>query len=61
MALIDVDSLRAYLREEYGTAMMGGFPAAMVDLAQIEGMGGEGLCRWAEAAGVDLRRFVVGP
>ena len=61
MALIDVDALRAYMREEYGTALMGGFPAAVIDLARIEAMDGEELCRWAEEAGVDLRRFVAGP
>lgn len=61
MTLIDVDALRDCLREEHGAAMMGGFPAAVVDLARIEGMDGEELCRWAEDAGVDLRRFVVGP
>lgn len=61
MALIDVDALRDCLREEYGAAMAGGFPAAVIDLARIEGMDGAELCRWAEDAGVDLRRFAVGP
>ena len=61
MTLIDVDALRDCLREEYGTAMMGGFPAAVIDLARVEGVDGEELCRWAGDAGGDLRRFVVGP
>ena len=48
MALIDVDALRDYLLDYCGTAMLGGFPAALLDVADIERM-----------SGVDLRRFVI--
>ncbi len=60
MALIDVDALRAYLLDYCGTAMFSGFPTALLDVADIERMDGDELCRKAEELGVDLRRFVVG-
>lgn len=59
MVLIDVDALRAYLLDYCGTAMFGGFPAALLDVADIERMDGEQLCRKAEELGIDLRRFVA--
>ena len=59
MALIDVDAVRDYLLDYCGTAMFGGFPAALLDVADIERISGEELCRKAEELGVDLRRFVI--
>ena len=59
MALIDVEALRDYLLDYCGTAMFSGFPAALLDVADIERMPGEELCRKAEELGVDLRRFVI--
>lgn len=59
MALIDVERLRAYLLDCCGTAAFGGFPAAMIDIAEIEDMDGEELCCKADELGVDLRRFVI--
>lgn len=56
---IDVDSLRDYLIDYCGTAMFSGFPAAVLDLAEIEDMDGYELCEFAEELGVDLRDFVV--
>ena len=55
MATIDVDRLRDY----YGTAVLNGFPAALVDLADVDSMDGYRLCELAEREGIDLRRFVV--
>ncbi len=60
MVLVDVDALRAYLLDYCGTAAFGGFPAALLDVVDIERMDGEELCRKAEELGVDLRRFAVG-
>ena len=60
MALIDIDALRAYLLDYCGTAVFSGIPAALLDVADIERMDGEQLCRKAEELGIDLRRFVVG-
>lgn len=57
MATIDVDALRSHMEDYYGTAMMSGFPAALLDLADIDSMDGEELCRYAEEQGIDLRQF----
>lgn len=59
MATIDVDELREHMRDYYGTAMMGGFPAAIFDLVDVDSMSGEELCELAEDNGVDLRKFAV--
>ena len=59
MALIDIDALRAYLLDYCGTAAFSGFPAALLDVADIECAAGHELCRIAERLGVDLRRFAV--
>ena len=54
---VNVDRLREYMLDEYGTAAFGGFPAAAMDAWEVERMSGEELCREAERKGVDLRRF----
>ncbi len=59
VATIDVDGLRDYLFEYCGSAMVSGFPAAMLDVVDVERASGEELCRMAERMGVDLRRFVA--
>ena len=59
MATIDVDKLRAYLLDYCGSAMFAGFPAALVDVIDIERADGIELCRIAERLGIDLRRFEV--
>ena len=57
--MINVDDLRDYLKDYCGTAMFSGFSSAILDVADIERMSGEELCRKAEELGVDLRRFVI--
>lgn len=57
MAYIDIDALRNYMEDEYGAAMMNGFTAAILDLADIDSMNEEELCRCAEDQGVGLRKF----
>lgn len=59
MAIIDVDALRDYLMDYCGTAVFSGFPAALLDVADIEDMDGQELCRKAEDLGIDLRKFVI--
>ena len=59
MATIDVDALRDYLLGYYGSAMMTGFPAALLDVADVEHASNEELCRMAEEMGVDLSRFAI--
>lgn len=59
MATIGVDELRDYLLDYCGTAMLSGFPAALLDVSDIKSMDGYSLCRIAEEMGIDLSRFVV--
>ena len=59
METIDVDALRDYMEDYYGTAMFNGFPLALMDLADVGTMDSYALCELAERAGVDLRRFAV--
>ncbi len=60
MATIDVDALREYLRDYYGTAMMGGLWPAVADLGEVDALDGRELCERAEELGIDLRQFVAG-
>ena len=39
--------------------MFNGFPAALLDLADIESMDGIELCKKAESLGIDLTQFEV--
>ena len=57
MATIDADKLRDYMRDYFGTAMMGGLPAAILDLADVDSMSGDELCKTAEDNGIDLARL----
>ena len=59
MATIDVDKLRDYMTDYFGTAMFNGFPAAILDLSDIESMGAYELCQKAESLGIDLRDFKI--
>ena len=54
---IDVDRLREYMLDYVGTAMFSGFPAAFLDVVDIDGMDPHELCAKAEELGIDLRRF----
>lgn len=57
MATIDVNRLRDYLLDDCGTAMFSGFPAAVMDVCEIENMSGYELCEKAEDLGIDLHDF----
>ena len=59
MALIDIDALRDCLLDCCGTTMFSGFPAALLDVADIERMSGEELCRKAEELEIDLRKLAI--
>ena len=59
MAKIDTDKLRDYLEDYCGTAAFYGFPAALLDVGDIENMDGYELCEKAEDLGIDLERFRV--
>ena len=51
---IDEEALRKRLLDECGTAMFGGFPAALLDVADIEDASGEELLEAAKRLGVDV-------
>lgn len=59
MAKIDTNKLRDYLEDYCGTAASSGFPAALLDVADIENMDDCELCEKAEDLGIDLGRFRV--
>ena len=59
MATIDVDKLRGYMMSYCGTAMASGYPAAILDVVDVERASGEELCRIAERMGIDLKGFAV--
>lgn len=52
MATIDVDKLRDYMTDYFGTAMFNGFPAAILDLSDIESMSGHELCQKRNPSGL---------
>ena len=54
---VDVDRLREYMLDEFGSAIFNGFPAAVIDAWEIENMDGYELCQKAEELGIDLRRL----
>ena len=57
--IIDVDALRDYLEDYAGSAAFSGFPGAMADLVDMQGMGPEELIRKAERMGIDPADFAV--
>ena len=60
MATIDVDALRDYLEDYYGTAMFNGFAPALGGPGGREARGPvRVVLKKAEEEGVDLRRFEV--
>ncbi len=54
---IDEEALRQRLLDECGTAMFCGFPAAFVDVVDIDGATGEELIEAAERLGVDTDEY----
>ena len=56
---IDVDRLRSYLVDYYGTAMFSGLPMAVVDLSRVQTASPEEVVRIALKENVDLSRFAV--
>ena len=57
--LVDVERLRQYMLDEFGSAAFSGFPVAAMDAWKIERMNGYELCKIAEDIGVDLSGFQI--
>ena len=56
---IDVDKLRSYLMDYYGTATFSGLPMAVMDLANVQSCSAQALVQIALKENVDLSRFAV--
>ncbi len=54
---VDEEALRERLMDECGTAMFGGFPAALLDVADIESASSDELLEMAERLGVDPEEY----
>ena len=57
MTRINVDKLRRHLQSYCGSAAFSGFPAAAIDLIEVESASDMELCHIAERMGIDLRDF----
>lgn len=57
---VDIDQLREGLLDRAGSAAGVGFPAAMLDVMDIEDESPQELLARAEREGLDLRDFAVG-
>lgn len=57
MVKVDIEELRNCLVDYCGTAMYSGFPASVIDLAEIEYANAEELFRKAEELGMDPADF----
>ena len=57
MGEFDEEALRDRLMDECGTAMFGGFPAALLDIADIESASRDELLEIAERLGVDPEEY----
>ena len=57
MGEFDEEALRERLMDECGTAMFGGFPAALLDVADIESASSDELFEMAERLGVDPEEY----
>ena len=54
---MDIEALRDDLIEYFGTAMMSGFPMAIMDLSDVENASDLKLIMLAEKAGFDLNKY----
>ena len=54
---VDEEALRERLMDECGTAVFGGFPAALLDVADIESASGDELLKMAERLGVGPEEY----
>lgn len=57
MREFDEEALCERLMDECGTAMFGGFPAALLDVADIESASSDELLEIAERLGVDPEEY----
>lgn len=56
---VEINALRDYLLDYCGSATFSGFPAAVLDVVDIEQADSYELCQMAERLGIDLHKFEV--
>ena len=56
---INVDELREYLIDYYGSAIFSGLPMAVFDLSVIQNASQEELIRIAQKENIDLQKFIL--
>ena len=56
---IDIDKLREDMEDNYGSAMVDGFPMAEMELSMVEDMSDQELVEFARENGVDLRKYIL--
>lgn len=54
---INTNRLRADLKDYYGTAMLGGFPMAVMEMNVVEQASDEELVKLAEKVGIDIQKY----
>ena len=54
---INTKRLRADLKDYYGTAMLGGFPMAVMEMDVVDRASDEELVKLAEKVGLDSRKY----
>ena len=54
---MDIEALREDLIDYFGTAMMSGFPMAIMDLSEVEDASDLKLIMLAEKVGFDLNKY----
>ena len=59
MVILDYERLRNDLMNYYGTAMMSGFPMAVIDLSKIQNASDEELIKIANDNKIDLEDYVI--
>lgn len=55
--IIDIKKLREYLKDYFGTAASNGFPAAMIDVFDVDKASPQELVKIAQRAGINLKEF----
>lgn len=54
---IDISRLRSDLEDYYGSAAFSGFPAALIELSQVESASPQELVELSQRAGLDLNDY----
>ncbi len=56
---IDIQRLRKDIKDNYGTAMFNGFPAAVMDLAKVERMSDQEIVDFALKKNIRLEKYSI--